>query len=94
MTRFLVRFRMLTGKVEHEAEIISRSPESLIIATEMKLHVGERLTRIQVRRPTDGPFCESDFNGRVVCGDKLADGRFGYQIEIEGQPFRAALEQS
>ena len=49
------------------AETISLSPASLIIVTEMKLHVGERLT-LSIRFPmlSDGSFCEIDFNGRVV----------------------------
>jgi hypothetical protein len=94
-TEFPVRFRTLTSKVEHEAETISLAPESLIIVTGMKLHVGERLT-LSIRFPmlSDGSFCEIDFNGRVVCGDKLADGQFGCQIEIERNSSHIAFKHS
>jgi hypothetical protein len=93
--RFPVRFHTLTSKVEHEAETISLSRESLIVVTEIKLHVGERLTlRIRFPMLSDGSFCEIDFNGRVVCGDRLADGQFGWQIEIEGQSSHITFKQS
>lgn len=93
--RFPVRFHMLTDRIEHEAETISLSPERLTICTETKLYVGEHLS-LNIRFPTlsDGSSYELGFNGFVICGDKLAEGKFGCQIQIERNSFHIAFKQS
>jgi len=94
-TRFPVRFRLLAETVEHEAETITFSLERLIIVSQTKLPVGEHLS-LSIRFPavSDVSFCEADFTGDVICGVKLADGKFGCQIEIKRNSFHIALKQS
>jgi hypothetical protein len=94
-TRFPVRFRVLSDKVLHEAVIVSFSPERLIIVADRKLYVGKRLS-LSIRFPalSDGCFCEADFTGHIICGDQLADGRYGCQIEIERNSFHISYQQS
>lgn len=93
--RFPVRFRVGANHLEHDAETLTISLERMIIVTETKLYAGEHLSlRIQFPALSDGSFYGINVAGDVICGDKLADGKLGYDIEIERNSFHIASEQS
>lgn len=85
--KLLVSFRFADGAAEHRAETISISPDCLLICSLIELNIGSPLAmKLQIPVELSGrDFAEVDLLGRVVCGCKLADGRFGYQIGIESR---------
>jgi len=55
------------------------------MATKVALQTGFRLV-VKIRVPLENSgtlFCDVEVPGHVVCGSKLEDGQFGYQVEIE-----------
>jgi len=80
-----LRFRIDTDTREHAAETIAVSPEHFIIRSPIELVAGQILA-IKVRVPVElsgTPFGETKFTGRIVCGTKHTDGKFGYVVKIE-----------
>jgi hypothetical protein len=80
-----ISFHVGIGNVEHAGETIGVSPKRFIIVTSVSLYVGSQLA-LKINVPTDAPgssFCPVEVACRIICGSKLADGMFGYQVEVD-----------
>lgn len=83
--RLPLRFCVGAGAIEHTGETIGISQQHFILSSPIELQVGLRLM-MKIRVPVEvsgSPFSEIAVCGRIVCGSRLADAAFGYQVELE-----------
>ena len=80
-----LRFSVGEDPIEHTGETIGISADHFMMTSPIELQVGSRLlVKILVPFEVSGsPFTELPVSGRIVCGSRLTQALYGYQVQIE-----------